>query len=239
MQKLRTIEEWMRDKERGDTYERRLVRAGIPEKFHAMTWRDYADDAVVQNAHKQPEPLKDVLEFYVEEWEKGRRTSCVLLGPPGYGKTCGMALLACSLVEQGHFVRWTSFADLTRRKKNLFGMARVAEENDDWGEHEKEELRLRWIEQDSDALFLDDVGKEYRAASGWSDAELDQLLRSRTAAGRATFITSNLKFSDWATYNVSMASFLHEVGEVLPVIEGVDHRRDSGKDSPVSRRARR
>lgn len=237
IQKARTIEQWQRDREQSAPLESRLKRALIPAKFHDMRWSDYVGDAVVE-AVGERENLKEVLRFYAGDWVEDSTAGIVLLGPPGYGKTCGFALLACELVAKNAFVRWTSFADLQKRKKALFGMARVAEESDDWEEHEREELRLRWIERDCAVLFLDDVGKEYRAASGWSDTELDVLLRTRTAAGKVTFINSNLRYNDWKTYNESMASFLHEVGEVLAVVEGTDHRLDVNDDSPRARRRR-
>lgn len=240
--KPRTIEEWMRDKEASDTPVGRRSRALIPARYHRLTWDDYENDAVT----KDGEPLKEILQFYAEDYAESRRPGSdkttpmtegiVVLGQPGWGKTMGMALLACDLVDAGAWVRWTSWADLTKRKKNLFTLARQAEENDDWSEHEKEEMRIRWIERDCDVLFLDDVGKEYRAASGWSDAELDQLLRSRTAAGKVTMITSNLMWREWRQYSDAMASFLREMGEVVLLTAGTDHRGDA---NPTSKRARR
>jgi DNA replication protein DnaC len=84
-------------------------------------------------------------------------------------------------------------------------------------------------------LFLDDVGKEYRAASGWSDAELDNLMRTRTALGKVTMVSSNVKYADWEKYNSSMVSFLKEMGEIVILIAGSDHRDD---EAPPARRRR-
>lgn len=232
MQRARTIEEWMRDNERDAPYEQRLVRARIPARYHSMTWADYVDDAVTEDKEK----LKDVLMYYSEEWPPETNEGLVLLGASGVGKTAGLALVACDLVKAGAFLRWTSFAELQQRKRNLIGMAQRAQESDDWSDHEKEELRLRWIEQDSDVLVLDDVGKEYRASSDWSDTTLDLLLRSRTTAGKVTLLSSNLLYEQWMQYNSSMASFLLEMAEVVNIVKGVDHRFDS---QPSRNRARR
>ncbi len=232
MPKIRTIEEWMRDKERDDTSAGRRERALIPEKYHDLTWRDYQADAVTRDG----ESLKDILKFYGDDWTPQTREGLVLLGEPGWGKTMGMALLACVLIDKGAWVRWITYADLTKRKRSLFTLARQAEESDDWGDHEKEELRLRWITDDCDVLFLDDVGKEYRAASGWSDAELDQLLRSRAAASKVTMMTSNMMFKEWKQYSDSMASFLREMAEVVILHEGTDHRDETKRTSTRARR---
>lgn len=234
MQTARTIEQWMRDQERNASPASRRVRALIPPRYHEMPWSDYKPDALAGE-----ERLKDILRHYAEHWSPDVTEGIVLLGSPGFGKTAGMALLACDLIDAGAWVRWISFADLTRRKRELFKLARSAELADDWEEHEREELRIHWIEQDCDVLFLDDVGKEYRAQSGWSDAELENLLRTRTAAGKVTMISSNTPYEDWNTYNSSMASFLLEIGELVQLTDGKDHRLGVRPGSMRASRAKR
>jgi len=60
-------------------------------------------------------------------------------------------------------------------------------------------------------LVLDDLGKEYRTASGWSENTFDALLRSRFNAGLPTIVTTNVPLQQWAdVYGVPMASFAHE-----------------------------
>lgn len=60
-------------------------------------------------------------------------------------------------------------------------------------------------------LVLDDLGKEYRTASGWSENTFDALLRSRFNAGLPTIITTNVPLQQWAdVYGAPMASFAYE-----------------------------
>ena len=60
-------------------------------------------------------------------------------------------------------------------------------------------------------LILDDLGKEYRTSSGWSENTFDALLRSRFNAGLPTIITTNTPVQNWAdVYGEPMASFAHE-----------------------------
>ena len=60
-------------------------------------------------------------------------------------------------------------------------------------------------------LILDDLGKEYRNVSGWSENTFDALLRSRFNAGLPTIITTNIPLQQWAdVYGSPMASFAHE-----------------------------
>ena len=60
-------------------------------------------------------------------------------------------------------------------------------------------------------FVLDDLGKEYRTQSGWSENTFDALLRARFNAGLPTVITTNVPLSKWrVTYGEAMASFAHE-----------------------------
>jgi DNA replication protein DnaC len=73
-------------------------------------------------------------------------------------------------------------------------------------------------------LFLDDVGKEYAAKSGWAELVLENLIRKRVRELRPTIITSNLSLKDFrARYQESAFSLL--VGSSIPVLMTDDDRR--------------
>jgi len=222
MHKARTIAQWALDKQRNEAdLGKRLKQAGIPLEFHGMTWGDYEADVKI----KSSERLYDVLVDYGDHWTPEQRDGLVLLGPAGWGKTAGLAILQQTLDSKGAWTKYVPYAELVERRKQLIGLEQEAQRTDDWEEANKARYRLSFVETECDALFLDDVGKEYRAASGWSDDGLDRLLRKRSELGRPTFISSNLSFLDWNKYNSSMASFLYAVGEVIELTEGRDHRK--------------
>jgi DNA replication protein DnaC len=78
-------------------------------------------------------------------------------------------------------------------------------------------------------LFLDDVGKEYAAKSGWAELVLENLIRKRVREKLPTMITSNLSLKDFrARYQESAFSLL--VGSSIPVLmSGEDYRKEQLK----------
>jgi superfamily II DNA/RNA helicase len=66
-------------------------------------------------------------------------------------------------------------------------------------------------------LVLDDIGKEYRTASGWAENTFDALLRARFNAGLPTIVTTNVPIKDWGdTYGQPMGSFVKEA--FMPIV---------------------
>lgn len=217
-QPVRTIAQWLRDREREAPLDKKLAIAGLPERYRTKSWDDY-EDAVRTS---DDESLRSILRDYVKHWPT--EDGVVLLGPAGTGKTFGASLLAIDVIEAGGWVRFSTWTDLVKRKINLITLNQRALRDDDWQEHDREELLIQWIEQDCDLLILDDVGKEHRTAGRYADDELDNLLRRRWDKSKATVLTSNLRLDEWETYNSSMVSFMWEVGEVLSLTRGKDFR---------------
>lgn len=242
MRTARSIEQWMRDKERDASHQDRLKLARIPEKYRHLTWDDYDSGAlVVVDETGKTDSAKKMIRSYSEDWDdvKADGDGLVLLGPAGHGKTLAAVLAAMDVIKQGGWVRFTSMFELVQRETDLVRLAINAQETDDWEEHEKEELRLRWIKQDCDLLVVDDVGKERRSASDFRSDILEALLRSRVFGSKCTIITSNLTDADdWAVYNHTMESFLQEVGDVLEFVPSDDRRPDTVRPTRLKRRAR-
>ena len=75
-------------------------------------------------------------------------------------------------------------------------------------------------------LVLDDLGKEYRTASGWAENTFDALLRARFNAGLPTIITTNYSLDKWDDmYGESMGSFGHEAFVPINVVSEKGDRR--------------
>ncbi len=242
MRPARTIEQWKRDKEIEAPPAKRREKAGIPVLYRGLTWDDMVDDVKVTTA--DPEggtSAKRLLQEYAEDWPEmlNAGDGLVLLGPPGYGKSMGAALLAMDVIDQGGWVRFISFAELVSRETGLFALRRQAEMTEDGKSLEEEELKLDWIKFQCELLVLDDVGKERRSESDLAGDLFERIVRSRVDHGLSTIITSNLGMVQWSTYNASMESFLFQLGDIVEYTDGRDHRPDKRLNSVMRRRARR
>lgn len=225
----RTIEQWMEDEEREASPERRRVFAGIPVGYRNAQWRDYEGD-VTCDTEEGHESFKDVLRHYAKTWpeQKEIHQGLIVVGPPGRGKTMGITLTAMEIIDQGGWVRFKPYADLVAEEIELMKMEGEAERNNDWGDHERLSIKLEWLKWRVDLLILDDVGKEHRTQSRFSDDLIDRILRKRVNEGKCTILTSNMPVLSWSGYNEALASFLNEVGETITLTSGGD-RRSSNK----------
>lgn len=75
-------------------------------------------------------------------------------------------------------------------------------------------------------LVVDDLGKEHRSQSGWSQSTFERLLRTRFDRGLPTIVTTNVHRDLWAeAYGPSLDSFACEALESLVVISAAGDRR--------------
>jgi DNA replication protein DnaC len=130
-----------------------------------------------------------------------------LVGLPGHGKTTLASVALQELIrtmpissnQPGLFMDYPKFLRL---------------EKESWSDDDAKELirKIYGDVKDSIPIFiLDDLGKEYRTQSDWSEKIFDAVLRSRFNAGLPTIVTTNVKFSKWrATYGEAMESFANE-----------------------------
>ena len=74
-------------------------------------------------------------------------------------------------------------------------------------------------------LLIDDIGKEHRTQSGFSEAQFGQLLRFRCRHKLTTFITANMNPRDFGeTYGESSKELLKEC--MVPILLGGENIRE-------------
>jgi len=203
------------------TIKHALLRAEVPMKTLGMEFSDLDDSKA-----------KTVTESWVSTVQSGMvikspgspssGLGLLLVGEPGHGKTTLASVALQSLIrtmsfsssQPGVFMDYPKFLrlekeswtdrDLKDKVKEIFGDAKY-----------------------SIPLFvLDDLGKEYRTQTGWSENTFDALLRARFNAGLPTIVTTNVPLSKWrVTYGEPMESFAHEAFVSVAVESEMGDRR--------------
>ena len=205
-----------------------ILNSGIPFKSIGMEFSDLDDT-----------PAKATVMKWVSTVQAGgvikspgsplAGLGLLLVGSPGHGKTTLASVALQELIRTmpgdirtpvGAFM---DYPKLLRLKKST------------WDEdNEKSSRLLDSIYGDAGILnlgvfVLDDIGKEYRTASGWAENVFDELLRSRYNAGLPTIITTNVELAQWDKYGPAMESFAHEafVNVAVKAPRG-DRRKNEG-----------
>jgi DNA replication protein DnaC len=156
--------------------------------------------------------------------ERNAGVGLALYGEGGQGKTTIVSAIVQDLIRTAPLdvfpfnttqpVFFTTYVDLVNLRGYLMG---------DYVEGSKEALwegimgKAKQESRNIRLLVIDDIGKEFRSASGWQASILDEVIRSRYTNCLPTIITSNIPTQKWDEYNSAMASFAKEAFVNIPV----------------------
>ena len=213
---------------------RHLLHAGLPARTLGMEFSDL-----------DPSFEVDQVKAWVSLVQSGEviravgKPSCgvglLLAGKPGHGKTTMASVAIQELIRTtpkevfGELVsqplRLAAFMDypkLLRLQKTQWA------EDDESSKQEIDAIYGDLYKDNVQVFVLDDLGKEYRTASGWAENQFDALLRSRFNAGLPTIVTTNTPLQKWGSvYGEPMGSFAYEA--FIPLVincEKGDRRKD-------------
>jgi DNA replication protein DnaC len=192
-----------------------------------------------------PNPVVDEIRKWISLVEEGRVITAVgdkkcglgllLQGEPGHGKTTLASVTAQTLIRTMAPLGWNTPGSTVKRPVMFLDYPKLLRlQKQQWSEFDDSvELLINGLYGESSRennvrlLVLDDLGKEYRTASGWAENTFDALLRARFNAGLPTIVTTNYSLDKWdSMYGESMGSFGHEAFVPLDIIAtGGDRRR--------------
>lgn len=215
------------------TVRAQINAAGLPMKTIGWEFSDLEQTSELDQVRKWVELVKSGKVIQAA----GTRQcglGLLLVGEPGHGKTTmasvalqellrGMPHLSVGVPERAP-KRPAAFMDYPK----LLRLQKAS-----WSEDDDElETYLQGVYGDGPAstlvraFVLDDLGKEYRTSSGWSENTFDALLRARFNAGLPTIVTTNVPLEDWGTiYGEPMGSFALEAFIKLDIISKRGDRR--------------
>jgi DNA replication protein DnaC len=190
---------------------RGLTLDDLPDNTPGKTVREWAER---WHAYPQSGIPTDGVDDY-------RGDGLLLYGPPGTGKTT-MAAIALQHVTalgwSGKFIR----------TQDYYALRLAAMREQDPSEQERLQSAFDcylagW--KGWRVMVLDDLGKEYSTASGFSENLIEDLIRSRYTDAVPTIVTTNLAPSEIEErYGAAMGSYIHEAFWSVQV-KGKDFRR--------------
>ena len=189
----------------------RILSAGLPLKTIGMEFSDL-DPSVSLEEVKKWVGLTIAGEVIRAIGKPTCGLGLMLVGEPGHGKTTMASVAVQALIRADAFgsakspVSFMDYPKLLRLQKSLWN------EEDEIAQAKIESIfGESGLNRSTQVFILDDLGKEYRTASGWAENTFDALLRSRFNSGLPTIVTTNIPFKQWGTvYGEPMGSFAHE-----------------------------
>ena len=204
------------------TIKHAILRSQVPMKTIGMEFSDLDDS----KARQVVEAWVDTVTSGMVIKSPGSPSSglgILLIGEPGHGKTTMASVALQALIKgmafptprPGIFMDYPKFLRL---------------EKESWvNEDAKKDIQAIYgddLKSYVPLFVLDDLGKEYRTQSGWSENIFDALLRARFNAGLPTIVTTNVPMNKWrVTYGEPMESFAHEAFVSVVVESEMGDRR--------------
>lgn len=199
-------QEWECDCDHQKRLCKHYTLAGIGMTFMRLDWSDFVDDTV----------LVQVWE-YLQNWEANvdRGVGIIFFGHIGTGKSMLAHLVLKELVKRG-----------VRSYATLFSTT-IEEFTKTWGNPEHKQ----WFADTfmlSEALLIDELGREMRANNNLPQSTFDHILRTRVHDSRPTFIDTNIEANelDVAGYGAGVLSLI-KGNSVLIDMKGADYRLNS------------
>lgn len=181
----------------------RYFYAGIGMNYQRLTW----DDVAVPE-----DQLAPVLDYILNAHAYVRRgIGLVLHGPVGTGKTLLANLILKELVKLDYDSYVTTYASTV----TAFTAGWGSRDDATW-------FANRFMR--SQALALDDLGKEFRRSNALHSTTFDHILRTRVQADRPTILTTNMTAQELqGGYGAAVLSLLVEKSIDVP-LTGADFR---------------
>lgn len=201
----------------------RILRAGLPIKTLGKEFSDLDNAGAAEKVQFWVETVRSGM-VIKSPGSPSSGLGIMLVGEPGHGKTTMASVALQELIRTMPFEK--SRPALFMDYPKLLRLEKLSWES----EQDDSKALLRQIYGDSnnsiDLFILDDLGKEYRTASGWAENTFDALLRSRFNAGLPTIVTTNTPIRKWgAVYGEPMGSFAYEAFIPIEVKSEVGDRR--------------
>lgn len=155
----------------GRRYESRLKMAGLPNR------KTLEEFDVAFQPELDPKRLRELRSLRFLE----RRVCCLILGPPGVGKSHIAVGLAMEALRRGHLVRYTTLDDLVRGLREAEALGKL-------------KAKLAHLQRPH-LLVLDEVGF---APLERADANRLFQVVNRRYTRSSTVVTSNKSVSEWA-----------------------------------------
>jgi len=151
------------------------LASGIGLAYQRLDWSDFVGD---------PQAMEAAVVYLNRHKDMVKAGFGLLLhGSYGTGKTLLSVLVAKELVKLGYNIYFATFSQM------------VDEFTRGWGDTE-EKIKFEQKIVKSDAFFLDDIGKEFKAKNNLSESTFDHVLRQRALDSRPTFITTNMTLGE-------------------------------------------
>jgi DNA replication protein DnaC len=187
--------------------------ANIPPQYLGNTLDDFDRKA-------DPAAYDAVAKYLTRDWTWRSAKGLLLVGGPGRGKTLLATVALQEAMRHNQAVRFETLAGYVKHHQALI----KAEKHEDEEEVERLETLIYRCENFFRFLVLDDVGKEYRSATGYAGAVFDNLIRTRYSQGLPTILTTNVPVARWdKEYSEAMRSYVQEACVLVPFV-GPDFR---------------